>query len=57
MNPSVTDKQFWADLIELYREFECLWKTKSKDYINKHKKNEAYELLAEKLKDRNSFQL
>lgn len=54
MNTSSADKQFWANFIDLYREKECLWKIKSRDYVNKQKKNEAYELLLEKLKERDS---
>lgn len=54
MNSFVTEKQFWAEFIELYRQNECLWRIRSKDYINKRKKNEAYELLAEKLKEKDS---
>ena len=54
MNSFVTEKQFWAEFIELYRQNECLWRIRSKDYINKLKKNEAYELLAEKLKEKDS---
>ena len=44
MNSFVTEKQFWAEFIELYRQNECLWRIRSKDYLNKLKKNEAYEL-------------
>lgn len=54
MNSFVTEKQFWAEFIELYRQNECLWRIRSKDYLNKLKKNEAYELLAEKLKEKDS---
>ena len=54
MNSFVTEKQFWAEFIELYRQNECLWRIRSKDYMNKLKKNEAYELLAEKLKEKDS---
>jgi hypothetical protein len=33
----------------LYRENQCLWKIKSKDYSDGKKKNLAYEALVEKL--------
>lgn len=48
MNSVFGDKQFWAEFIELYRQNECIWKIKSKDYLNKNKKHQAYEILAKK---------
>lgn len=44
-------RDFLTDFINLYRENPCLWKVKSKEYSDKHKKNAAYEILIEKLKE------
>jgi hypothetical protein len=42
-------REFLSEFIDLYRENQCLWKIKSKDYRNK--KNLAYEVLVEKLRE------
>lgn len=47
----VSNKSFWKDFIELYRQNSCLWDVKSKDYTNKLKKNESYGILLRKLRD------
>uniref|UniRef100_A0A6P7GIB1 Uncharacterized protein LOC114343021 n=1 Tax=Diabrotica virgifera virgifera TaxID=50390 RepID=A0A6P7GIB1_DIAVI len=44
------NRQFWTELIELYRENSCLWNSTSKDYTNKWKRQASYEKLLEKLK-------
>ncbi|KAJ8934308.1 hypothetical protein NQ317_002313 [Molorchus minor] len=44
-------KDFITEFIELYKAYPCLWKTKSKDYMNRNKKNEAYKVLLEKLQE------
>ncbi|KAJ8967752.1 hypothetical protein NQ314_002633 [Rhamnusium bicolor] len=46
------DSRYWAkhdliNFIEMYKSYPCLWKTKSKEYTNKHLKNGAYEKLVE----------
>ena len=46
------ERQFWAEFIEIYKENPCLWKIKSKEYSDKVKKNAAYDLLVEKLKEK-----
>ncbi|VEN38399.1 unnamed protein product [Callosobruchus maculatus] len=43
-------RDFLREFIELYRDHPCLWKTKSKEYLDKNKKKEAYNVLVEKLK-------
>ena len=48
------DCQFWAEFIQLYKEHPCPWKIKSKEYSDKVKKNAAYDLLVEKLKEKDS---
>ena len=48
------DCQFWAEFIQLYKEYPCLWKIKSKEYSDKAKKNAEYDLLVEKLKEKDS---
>ena len=45
------EKAFWREFIELYRNNECLWRVKSKSYIDGNKKNEAYQTLLGKLKE------
>nr|XP_022907541.1 uncharacterized protein LOC111419033 [Onthophagus taurus] len=40
-------REFIVEFIELYRLHPCLWKTK--DYVNKSLKNEAYKSLLERL--------
>ncbi|XP_031335792.1 uncharacterized protein LOC116165467 [Photinus pyralis] len=44
-------KEFLTEFILLYRSFPCLWKTKSKEYMDRNKKNDAYKILTEKLKE------
>lgn len=39
------NKEFMIEFIEQYKSYPCLWKIKSKEYINKNLKNEAYEKL------------
>ncbi|XP_068212548.1 uncharacterized protein [Palaemon carinicauda] len=46
------DREFWGEFFQLYKELPCLWQVKSKHYLNKYKKNEAYGKLAEKLKEK-----
>lgn len=40
-------KDFTTTFLEKYREFHCLWKIKSKEYLNKNLKTAAYDELAE----------
>lgn len=51
-----SNREFVVQVIELYRENPCLWKTTDPDYHNKNKKNEAYERILElfKTKDPNA---
>ena len=35
-------KDFLLEFIELFRQEECLWKVKSKDYYNRSKKDASY---------------
>lgn len=39
------------EFIELYKSLPCLWKIGSKDYVDRNKKSDAYELLADKLRE------
>jgi hypothetical protein len=39
-------KDFLTEFFELYRSNPCLWKIKSKEYMDRDKKNEAYEMAA-----------
>ncbi|CAI6377402.1 unnamed protein product [Macrosiphum euphorbiae] len=36
-------KEFLTDFLNIYKSFSCLWKSKSKDYSNKHLRNDAYD--------------
>lgn len=40
-------KNFTTTFLEKYREFPCLWKIKSKEYLNKNLKTAAYIELTE----------
>ncbi|CAG9791058.1 unnamed protein product [Diatraea saccharalis] len=44
-------KEFLTQFIELYKSLPALWKIKSKEYSDRNKKNEAYHILIEKLKE------
>lgn len=44
-------REFLLEFIELYRGLPALWQVKSKDYTNRTKKAEAYDLLIEKYKE------
>ena len=46
------ERQFWVEFIEIYKENPCLWKIRSKEYSDKVKKNAPYDLLVEKLKEK-----
>jgi hypothetical protein len=35
-------KNFLLSFIEIFRQEECLWKVKSKDYYNRSKKDASY---------------
>nr|CAH7750936.1 unnamed protein product [Callosobruchus chinensis] len=47
----LVSREFLADFIDLYRQNECLWKIKSKDYSDKQKKSADYDILIGKLKE------
>ena len=47
------DKKYWCEFIELYKQHPCLWNVKSKEYSNRNIKNQAYEILVRKLKEKN----
>ncbi|CAH1997081.1 unnamed protein product [Acanthoscelides obtectus] len=44
-------KQFLTEFIHLYKSFPCLWKTKSSEYNDRNKKNQAYMELVYKLQE------
>ena len=48
---TTNEKTFWTEFIQLYRNNECLWRVKSKIYMDRNKKNEAYETLLEKVQE------
>lgn len=46
------EKKFILEVIEVYRSLPALWDNKCKDYSNRTKKNEQYEELLQKYKER-----
>ncbi|XP_063775547.1 uncharacterized protein LOC134911103 [Pseudophryne corroboree] len=54
MSIEFSDHDFWTGFIELYRSHECLWRVKSKEYVNREKKLKAYQELIDYSKGRNS---
>ena len=52
MSASEDDRRFWIEFIDIYRENPCLWKVKSKEYSDRNKKNAAYDLLVEKMREK-----
>ena len=44
-------KDFLCEFIEIFREQEPLWKMKHKDYYNKQKRKQCYDILIAKMKD------
>lgn len=46
------DRKFIVECIEVYRRLPALWDTKSKDYSNRYKKNEQYEQLLLKYREK-----
>jgi len=40
-------KEFTTTFLEKYHEFPCLWKIKSREYLNKNLKTSAYDELVE----------
>ncbi|XP_064082573.1 uncharacterized protein LOC135198678 [Macrobrachium nipponense] len=54
MTATSADKQYWEEFIELYKQHPCLWKMKSKEYSDKGMRNRAYNVLAEKLRERDT---
>ena len=47
----IIERSFWIEFIELYKNHDCLWRVKSKGYMNRRKKNDAYDDLLQKLKE------
>ncbi|XP_045138886.1 uncharacterized protein LOC123520565 [Portunus trituberculatus] len=43
---------FWSEFINLYKKSPCLWKISSFEYSNKTKKAAAYDILVNKLKEK-----
>ena len=44
-------KDFLLEFIELFRQEECLWKLKSKDYYNRSKEDASYGTLIGKVQE------
>lgn len=44
-------REFLAEFIALYESFPCIWRVKSKEYSDRDKKRQAYEILVDKFKE------
>lgn len=45
-----SDRKILTELLQLYREFSCLWDSRQVLYSNKEARTKAYEVLLEKYK-------
>lgn len=52
MGDKKAEKQFIVEFIEVYRGLPALWDVKSKDYSNRAKKGEQYDVLIEKYREK-----
>lgn len=52
MSGSTEDRTFWREFIAMYKQHECIWKVKSKEYSDRNMNNAAYEKLVNKLKEK-----
>lgn len=50
MNAVLTEREVMSDFLELYKSFTCLWDITCKEYSSRNSRNQALELLKEKLK-------
>ena len=46
----ITEREVISEFLELYKEFTCLWDVSCKQYSNKDARNQALQVLLEKLK-------
>lgn len=46
------ERKFILECIDVYKELPCLWQVKSEDYMNRQKKDLAYEKLLQKYRER-----
>jgi len=51
MAPTDSTKKVLEDFIEIYKMNPCLWQVKNKEYHDRDKKEAAYKLLIEKLRE------
>jgi len=52
MSTKMEERSFMIECINLYRDLPALWNVKSKDYSNRNKKNDSYETLVKKYKEK-----
>ena len=52
MGDKKAEKQFIVEFIEVYRGLPALWDVKSKDYSNRAKKGEQYDVLIQKYREK-----
>jgi len=54
MTVVLTEREVILDFLEMYKSFTCLWDITCKQYSNRDARNQALELLKEKLKIRDN---
>lgn len=52
MGDKKAERQFIVEFIEVYRGLPALWDVKSKDYSNRDKKGEHYDVLIKKYREK-----
>jgi len=50
MTAIITEREVISEFLEMYKEFTCLWDISCKQYSNKDARNQALQVLLEKLK-------
>lgn len=50
MTAILTEREVMSDFLELYKSFTCLWDITCKEYSSRDARNQALEVLKEKLK-------
>ena len=48
---NINDTEQWRNFIDIYRNLPAIWKVKSEEYKDKNKRNKAWEILLNNLKE------